>query len=37
MDRQAPFGIVSPNEQGYDAGGIIADDGAAKPQLYLSQ
>src|SRR6266540_4383751 len=37
MDREASFGIASPNEQGYDAGGITAADGVAKPQLRLSQ
>jgi hypothetical protein len=36
MNREAPFGITSANEQGYHAGGIAVDYGAADSRLHLS-
>src|SRR6516165_2369440 len=37
MNRKAPSGITPTNEVGWNAGGITVDDGAADPQLRLSQ
>src|SRR5262244_3134405 len=37
MNREAPSGITPTNELGWNAGGITIHDGAAGPQLRLSQ